>query len=134
MPERPGPEPWRRLLTRAPRVVDSLVEVGYEPLAFRFAGGTVLAFHLRHRASNDIDPFIDDAQDLSFLSPRLNDTAARLAEEYAEQANTIKLVPPDGAIDLIVAGDVTRLKAGGTLGFEGREIALEPPAEILAKK
>ena len=125
---------WRGLLSTALQVIESLQGAGYGRLAFRLGGGTVLMFRLHHRISNDIDLFIDDAQALSFLSPRLNETAAALTSDYQEQANAVKLVLPDGDIDFIVAGTVTRIADPDTLDFAGHTIALEPTAEILAKK
>ena len=41
-------------------------------------GGTVLMFRFEHRLSKDIDFFTHDAQWLSLLTPRLNDTTAAM--------------------------------------------------------
>lgn len=115
------------------RVVDSLEPAGYPGFAFRFGGGTVLMLRFDHRFSHDVDLFFDDAQALGFLSPRLNDVAAAVAGNYQEQANSLKLMLPEGDIDFIVAGSVTNA-APETLDFEGRRIGMEAVAEILAKK
>jgi hypothetical protein len=91
-------------------------------------------FRFGHRISKDIDIFTSDAQALSFITPRLNETAEREASDDEEQANAIKLILPAGDIDFIVAGQVTQLGPTETLDFDGRAILLEPTAEILAKK
>lgn len=127
-------ETWKSLMRPALRVVDSLRVAGYGELDFRLGGGTVLMFRFDHRISKDIDLFTDDAQALGFLSPRLNDVSAALVSDYQEQANSVKLILPEGDIDIIVAGTVTRARSDETLAFEGRSLPLDTTAEILAKK
>jgi hypothetical protein len=97
---------WRTLIGPALRVVDSLRHNGYGELDFRLGGGTVLMIRFDHRISKDIDIFTYDAQALSFISPRVNEVAAREAVDYEEQANAVKLVLRDGDVDFIVAGPV----------------------------
>ncbi len=125
---------WRKLIGPALRVVDSLRDNGYGDLDFRLGGGTVLMFRFDHRISKDIDIFTYDAQALSFISPRLNEVAAREVVDYEEQANAVKLLLPDGDVDFIVAAPVMPAAACGTMSIEGREIVLDATAEILAKK
>ena len=97
-------------------------------------GGTVLMLRFRHRLSKDIDWFGYDAQWLSLLTPRLNETAAGIAQDYAEQANAIKITTAQGDIDFIIAADVARPVKREVRVVEGRELALDPTYEILAKK
>ena len=134
MAKTPDRETWRLLLRPALRVVDSLHQHGYGRLDFRLGGGTVLMFRLDHRISKDIDLFTNDAQAIGFLSPRLNEVAAAEAQDYEEQANSVKLVLPEGDIDFIASGTVVTSEPEGTLDFAGRSLALDATAEILAKK
>ncbi len=87
---------WRNLLPEALRIIDSLRGNGYGTLDFRLGEGTVLMFRFDHRVSKDIDMFIDDAQALGYLSPRLNDAAGMGLLEYQEQANALKFILPLG--------------------------------------
>lgn len=57
--------------------------------------------------TQDIDIFIDDAQYLAFLSPRLGGEVIWNAEAYAEAAHYLKLRYPEGEIDFIVSGMIT---------------------------
>ncbi|MCJ2081169.1 nucleotidyl transferase AbiEii/AbiGii toxin family protein [Methylobacterium sp. J-090] len=133
-PHRANRETWRRLMRSALTIVDSLKDNGYGELDFRFGGGTVLMLRFDHRISKDIDLFFNDAQALNYLSPRLNDTAARISQDYNESANTIKIVSTIGDIDFIVAGPVIRGAETTVLCFEDRTLVLDPVSEILAKK
>jgi len=130
----PDRDTWRKLIGPALRIVDSLRHNGYGELDFRLGGGTVLMFRFDHRISGDIDLFTNDAQALGYISPRLNDVAAYGILDYQEQANALKLLLPDGDIDVIVAGSVTRAPPSETINVDGRLVALEATAEILAKK
>jgi hypothetical protein len=125
---------WRTLIGPALRVIDSLRHTGYGELDFRLGGGTVLMFRFNHRISKDIDIFTYDAQALSFLSPRLNEIAAREAVDYEEQANAVKLMLRDGDVDFIVAGPVIPTAGCEVINAGGREIVLDATSEILAKK
>ena len=126
---------WRRLIGPALRVVDSLRDAGYGELDFRLGGGTVLMFRFGHRISKDIDIFTHDAQALGFLSPRLNEIAEHESSlGYQEQANTLKLLLPDGDVDFIVAAPVIPDALCEAMDFEGRTIMLDASSEILAKK
>ncbi len=62
--------------------------------------------HAGHRLSKDIDAFITDPQHLTFLSPRLAGEDTWACDTYAEEANHLKLVYPEGEIDFIVAAPV----------------------------
>jgi len=134
MTQLPDRDTWRKLIGPALRIVDSLRHNGYGELDFRLGGGTVLMFRFDHRISKDIDLFTNDAKALSFISPRLNDVAAYGILDYQEQANALKLLLPDGDIDIIVAGSVTQAPPSGTISVDGRLVALEATTEILAKK
>jgi len=125
---------WRRLLKTALAILDDLKAQGVGAPEIAMGGGTVLMMRMRHRLSRDIDLFMHDAQWLARLTPRLNDRIAAMVRDYSEQANSIKLVLPEGDIDFIVAGRVTEAAAAETLDFDGHTIMLEATEEILAKK
>jgi hypothetical protein len=114
-------ESWRALLRPALRVVDSLVHNGYGRLDFRLGGGTVLMFRFDHRISKDIDIFTYDQ-------------AAAETVNYEEHANMVKLLLTTGDVDFIVAAPVIAAAPCEMIEFEGRTIACDATAEILAKK
>ena len=91
-------------------------------------------FRFKHRLSKDIDLFTYDAQWLSLVNPRLNGKAASLAAAYQETANAIKITTARGDIDFIVAADVLQKMTRGVMKLGGRDITVDPPSEILAKK
>jgi predicted nucleotidyltransferase component of viral defense system len=125
---------WKPLLTTALGVLDGLREQGFGAPDIVLGGGTVLMMRLHHRLSKDIDLFLHDAQWLGLLTPRLNDGVAALTSNYAEQANSLKLVLPRGDIDFVVADDVTGIAPNEKLDFAGWSLPLESTEEILAKK
>jgi hypothetical protein len=86
-------------------------------------GGAVLMTRMHHRVSKDIDLFLHDAQWLARLTPRLNERVASMVLDYAEQANSVKLVLAEGDIDFVVAGSVTGVAPKETLDFRGRTIS-----------
>jgi hypothetical protein len=128
------PNAWSAIIASAYALFDDLARKGYENPPFSLGGGTVLMFRFKHRLSKDIDFFGYDAQWLSLVSPRLNETAAAMASNYVEQANGVKIVMPHGDIDFIIAGDVAVPVNRTKLPLEGREILVDPTSEILAKK
>lgn len=127
-------EIWKGLLKTALAILDDLEAQGDGAPEVAMGGGTVLMRRMRHRLSRDIDFFMHDAQWLARLTPRLNDRVAAMVRDYSEQANSVKLVLPEGDIDFIVAGRVTGAAPNETLNFDGHTIMLEATEEILAKK
>jgi hypothetical protein len=125
---------WKPLLTVALGVLDGLRVRGFGAPDIVLGGGTVLMMRLHHRLSKDIDLFLHDVQWLGLLTPRLNERVAALTANYAEQANSLKLVLPGGDIDFVVAGSVTGMAPSETLDFAGWSLPLESSEEILAKK
>lgn len=125
---------WKPLLTRALAILDDLRARGFGAPDIVMGGGTVLMMRLHHRLSKDVDLFLHDAQWLGLLTPRLNDRAAALTANYAEQANSLKLVLEDGDVDFVVAGDVSEVRPTERLEFAGWSLPLESTEEILAKK
>ena len=98
--------------------------------------------HTGHRLSKDIDAFITDPQHLSILSPRLGGEDIWACDTYAEAANHLKLVYPEGEIDFIVAATVTDLASEpmtipeeqGVSSSHLIEIRTDHPVEIALKK
>jgi hypothetical protein len=67
------------------------------------------------------------------LSPRLNSAVESLTQDYAEQANSLKLYFPQGEIDFVASGSLTANPV--TIErIHGRDIKVETSAEIIAKK
>jgi predicted nucleotidyltransferase component of viral defense system len=127
-------ETWKSILAAALPVIDDLtIRVGSTP-DLVLGGGTVLMLRFHHRLSRDIDFFLNDVQILSMITPRLNDLTSRIALDYVEQANSVKLVLKEGDIDFIVAGNITRTNPVETIEMSNRVFLLETTEEILAKK
>jgi len=86
-----------------------------------------------HRDSKDIDLFITDPQLLGHLSPRLAGETIWNTEAYDEAGNALKLRYPEGEIDIIVATPISDLPTD-IYKFQGTEIRIEHPVEIILKK
>lgn len=121
---------WLKLLEKAQLLLEA---AGIPDGEWSFGGGSALALFLQHRESQDVDIFLTDAQYLTFLSPRLNSLAARVAADCVETASFLKLRLPEGEIDFVIAPYLT---ANPLLTVEigGRHMYVETPAEILLKK
>ncbi len=102
-------------------------------IAWTFGGGTALALKLGHCVSYDVDIFFEHAEALRILSPQRNRTVRALADRWQEPGNYIKLERDEGAIDLIVAARRTD-QPTWRFDFRGRQLDIETPAEVLAKK
>lgn len=126
---------WKSVLRTALELLRELQKRGFGPMQFTMGGGTVLMFRFDHWLSRDIDLFIADVQQLSFISPRLNDQAASLVLDYVEQANSVKLSLSQGDIDFIIAAPaLPGENASDVLDFEGFRVRLDSTAEIFGKK
>jgi len=120
---------WHSLLELA---LGALEEVGPH-LRWTLGGGTGLALRIGHRVSYDVDLLLEDAAALHALSPNRNRAARAITDRWQEPGNYIKLERPEGAIDFLLAARQT--EASPWLHRLGeREIRVEAPAEILAKK
>lgn len=74
-------------------------------------------------------------QILPYISPRLNDESGSLSDQYSEFANGLKIATPLGDIDFVAAPDLTgEQPVHMTVAGLSRKIAVQTPAEILAKK
>ncbi len=124
---------WEPLFDKALLAIDSLPP-HLPKLEWTIGGGTVLMFKYHHRLSRDIDIFITDAQYLTVLSPRLNDKVEDLTTHYREDSQHVKLIfDAMGEVDFVAA---PRLVANSTQAatIHGREVLLDKPEEIIAKK
>ena len=133
MPNYEPAGPWQQLLRTALELVAAAGQAANQPLSWSFGGGTVLMLHINHRRSKDIDIFLEDSQLLGFFNPRISDSALRVTPDFEEGAGFVKLFLAPGEIDVVVAPLVTPDPVQ-TASLLDHEIALERPAEIIAKK
>ncbi|OGA54290.1 MAG: hypothetical protein A3F74_13230 [Betaproteobacteria bacterium RIFCSPLOWO2_12_FULL_62_58] len=124
---------WETLFLRALELIDSVSYAGITLEDWSFGGGTVLMRRHHHRLSKDIDIFVPDPQYLGYLSPRLNTRADTLTTKYFEQANSLKLIFPEGEIDFVASAPLTE-DPTVTEDLFGRQVEVETSAEIVAKK
>jgi predicted nucleotidyltransferase component of viral defense system len=124
---------WQGLLQHAYSLIDEIEVHGIQNPFWTFGGGTVLMLRYRHRMSKDIDIFVPDPQYLGFVSPRLSDVAEAVSDKYVEGPGYIKLLRPEGEIDVVASPNLTDHP------FElwellGRQVRVETSTEIVAKK
>lgn len=125
--------PWRHLLENAYSLIDAVSSDGITVPRWSLGGGTVLMFYYAHRRSKDIDIFIPDPQFLGYVNPRLGGRGEEVTTEYSDASEYVKLFLPEGEIDFVASLPLTAQP------FEvhevlGRDILLETPVEIVAKK
>lgn len=124
---------WEPLFGHALDILDAAERSGQRLGEWSLGGGTALMLRYRHRISRDVDIFVPDPQWLGYLTPRLNAVAEEKTGEYVEQAGFVKLYFPQGEVDFIVATPLTP-SPWQSETILGREILVESPAEIVAKK
>lgn len=122
---------WRKLEVRAQKLIENAQSAAGAPFAPKLGGGTRLMLALNHRISHDINLFIRDPQWIGYLTPRLNDAANVELDGYDENAVSLKLRFPEGEIDFIVGMSLLGLPDEFS---PDSDFALEPAAEVLAKK
>lgn len=125
--------PWISLLAKAYLLLDKIAADGFVPPRWSLGGGTVLMFYYAHRLSKDIDIFIPDPQFLRYVNPRTGGRGEDLTLDYKDSNEYVKLFFPEGEIDFVASATLTNNP------FEkhevlGRNIYLETPVEIVAKK
>lgn len=130
------PSEWPILFDIAIQILNHAESAtGYAPL-WSFGGGTALMLQIDHRESHDIDLFLDDPQVLPFLNPETQEIELeRRPDSYSVEGSTVlKLAYADvGEIDFIVCADVSD-EPNRIEKVRGHDVALETPAEIIAKK
>lgn len=120
---------WESLFKKAMQILGS---ANIPPGDWTFGGGTTLTIRYRHRESYDIDIFIPDTQQLTFLTPRLNRSIDEIVD-YTEASNFIKLVYPCGEVDFIAAPHLTPQY----FTYEkicDQVVRVETPVEVVVKK
>lgn len=123
---------WEPLFAHALAIVDA-AKVAVGDFTWSFGGGTALMLKYRHRYSRDIDIFLRDPQFIGYVTPRLSETAASIADEYEESTEYVKLHRKEGEIDFICTGWLTKTPFWPEQ-LLGRTVNVETPAEIIAKK
>lgn len=124
---------WEVLFQRALLLIDSVGAAGGILDDWSFGGGTVLMRRHHHRFSKDIDIFVPDPQCLGFFSPRLSTMAESLTTDYIEQSRFVKLHFPEGEIDFVFSGPLTK-NPTTTENLFGHAVQVETSTEIVAKK
>ena len=130
------PSRWPELFDLAVKILShAAASTGLEPV-WSFGGGTALMLQINHRESHDVDLFVDDPQLLPFLNPETQEVPLerRPTDYQTDGTRVLKLTYQElGEIDFICAAHVlnepTRVR-----NVRGHKVALETPAEIIAKK
>jgi hypothetical protein len=104
------------------------------PGSWTFGGGTALAQILDHRASYDVDIFLDSSTALKNLAPNMNPVTRSLCDTWQWPGKYLKLILRDvGEIDFLNAPSYID-NPTYQLRFGDRCIAAERSAEIATKK
>lgn len=133
---RPVSSRWADLFAQALKIVDQVNATFTLLDDWSFGGGTALMLQIDHRESFDVDIFIGDAQVLPYLNPQTQGYTLDVNPDgyISDGTHTLKIAFDGiGEIDFIVA---PRLTSASTATVEvcGRNVLLETPAEIVAKK
>jgi predicted nucleotidyltransferase component of viral defense system len=128
-----APGEWRSLFRHALMLMEEMTLRTKPNVIWTFGGGTVLMLRHNHRLSKDIDLFVPDPQYLGFVNPRLSDVAAAVSEDYVEAAEYIKLLLPEGEIDIVASQNLTR-QPWAIETIMGQSVRVETDIEIIAKK
>lgn len=130
------PSEWPVLFDLAICILDHFQSVnGFAP-DWSFGGGTALMLQIDHRESHDVDLFLDDPQILPFLNPETQGIPLeRRPDSYdSDGTGVLKLAYLNlGEIDFICAPSIVA-ESTSPSEVRGRTVALETPAEIIAKK
>ena len=127
---------WPLLFDLAIDILDHFQAAnGFAP-GWSFGGGTALMLQIDHRESHDIDIFLDDPQVLPFLNPETQGyVLSRRPDGYlTDGSRALKLAYAEtGEIDFICCEHIVD-DAVASHDVRGKRVALESPAEIIAKK
>ncbi len=121
---------WKELLRKAVKILEC-AGISFED--WSFGGGTALMLYYEHRESKDIDIFFTNPQFLPMVSPRLNDVAESISDDYSELSNFVKIKIGDREIDFIVAPNISGIQPEKK-AIDNLLIKVEQPEEIIAKK
>jgi len=131
----PSPSRWGDLFDVAVSIIDQANAQGLVVDRWTLGGGTALMLQINHRESHDIDLFVDDPQLLALLNPETQgfDLHLRPSGYRSDGTQALKVVFDGvGEIDFICSPLLTRLV--GSQFVRGRQVTLEDPREIIAKK
>ena len=134
VPDGPHNDSWKSLLPSVFAVADEVTALRRVPFPIQIGGGSMLLRRYMHRKSRDLDLFVTDARLVHWCSPRNNEAAADLFVDYGEEATAVKLITGMQEIDIIAAAPVVLEEATEPALLHGREVLIERPREILAKK
>ena len=134
IPDGPHNDAWKALLPSCFRVVEEVVRERDVDFPIRFGGGSMLVRRYGHRKSMDLDLFVTDAQLVRWCSPTCNEAALDLFPDYNEEASAVKLITGMQEIDIIAAAPIIVQDAVEPAVLGGRDVLVERPREILAKK
>lgn len=116
------------------RVIDEVIREHNVEFPIRIGGGSMLLRRYGHRKSLDIDLFVTDVRLVRWCSPMSNEAASDLFPDYSEEANAVKLITGMQEIDIIAAAPIILQNAVDPAVVEGRDVLIERPREIVAKK
>jgi len=125
--------PWKNLLEKTFSLMDSIKSDGVTLPRWSLGGGTVLMFYYAHRKSKDIDIFVPDPQFLGYVNPRLGGRGEDITSDYKDGSDYVKLFLPEGEVDFVASPTLTE-KPFEAHEVLGRNVLLETPVEIVAKK
>ncbi|AGA08843.1 nucleotidyl transferase AbiEii/AbiGii toxin family protein [Sinorhizobium meliloti] len=125
---------WSDLFEQACRIIEQANSELTMIDGWTFGGGTALMLQIHHHESFDVDIFLDDPQLLPYLNPKTQGYALDINPDSYESdgSRTLKIVFENvGEIDLCpqpAGNPAVRAEV------RGRQVLLETPGEIIAKK
>ena len=134
IPDGPHNDIWKQLLEPCFAVIDAVVAERGVPFPIQIGGGSMLLRRYGHRKSKDLDLFVTDTRLVRWCSPRFNEVAADLFPDYGEEATAVSLIWGMQEIDIIAVAPVILDEATESAVLGGRQVLVERPREILAKK
>lgn len=134
IPDGPHNDAWKALVPFCFRVVDEVIREHGVEFPIQIGGGSMLLRRYGHRKSLDLDLFVTDVKLVRWCSPMSNEAALDLFPDYSEEANAVKLITGMQEIDIIATAPIILQDAVDQAVVEGRDVLIERPREILAKK
>ncbi|WP_374412565.1 nucleotidyl transferase AbiEii/AbiGii toxin family protein [Novosphingobium colocasiae] len=132
----PRTSEWAQLFDLAVEILAQFkITNGFTP-SWSFGGGTSLMLQIDHRESHDIDIFVEDPQVLPFLNPETQGyRTLRMPDSYLTDGTMALKLAYQGAgeIDFICCQHILEVPVEWQ-DVRGNVVALETPAEIVAKK
>lgn len=123
----------QRLLAQAFILLDAVAADGVKVPRWSLGGGKVLMFYYEHQLSKDIDIFVPEPQFLGYINPRIGGKGEGITQQYTDGSEYIKLYLQEAEIDIVASSPLTS-RPFVMHEVIGREVLLETPVEIVAKK